>query len=369
MNKSASTYIVSDNCILPLGNTTQEAWSKMINGESAVKKFAADSILPEAYQASKWDKYPIYATKKPATQLEQLLIASIEAATKDFPVDLSDASVIFVGATTKGNIDLLANKAEGFESRERPAKMAEFISQYFENPNTPWLLSNACISGLLALETAHMLLQNGKYKHAVVFGGDLVSKFILSGFNSFKAVSLNPCKPFDENRDGISLGEAVATIVLSSEIKSDLRILNAATSNDANHISGPSRDGSGLKSAIEKVVGNQVPDFISAHGTATPYNDEMEALAIYHSGFEKVPTHSIKSYVGHTLGAAGLLESCILLESMRQSKAPGTKGFSKLGVSVPVNIIKTPFEGEIKLALKTASGFGGCNAAVLFAKA
>lgn len=368
MDKSLSTYIVSDHCLLPLGNGTHEVWTKMIEGKSGVKKFEADQILPEAYQAARWNVYPKIDTKKAATQLEQLMITSIESATKDLDIYLSDSSVIFVGATTKGNIDLLANKAKEFEGRERPAKMAEFVSTYFDNPNTPWMVSNACISGLLALETAHMLLQNGSYKHAIVFGGDLVSGFIMSGFNAFKAVSPNACKPFDKNRDGISLGEGASTIVLSTEIEGDIRLVNAATSNDANHISGPSRDGSGLKLAIQKVIGKHSPDFISTHGTATPYNDEMEALAINGAGFSEVPAHSIKSYVGHTLGAAGLVESCILLESMRQNKAPATKGFETLGVSVPVNILNTPFEGNLDCALKTASGFGGCNAAVLFEK-
>jgi 3-oxoacyl-[acyl-carrier-protein] synthase-1 len=202
----------------------------------------------------------------------------------------------------------------------------------------------------------------------VVFGGDIVSNFIISGFNAFKAVSPNICKPFDKNREGVSLGEGAATMILSNEIKGDIRLVNAATSNDANHISGPSRDGSGLKLAIQKVIGNATPDFISTHGTATPYNDEMEALAINGSGFGEVPAHSIKPYVGHTLGAAGLVESCILLESMRQNKAPGTLGFETLGVSVPVNIVNSNYEGALICTLKTASGFGGCNAAVLFEK-
>ncbi|MEX2589943.1 MAG: beta-ketoacyl synthase N-terminal-like domain-containing protein [Chitinophagales bacterium] len=372
MKKAQATFIISDHCKLPLGNNTEENWKKMIAGESGIRHFNDSSILPEAFQAARWDNYPEYETRAESTALEKLIIESIEEATASLDIDLSDPSVIFVGATTKGNIDLLEHCPESLKGRERPGKMAEFIAEYFKNPNKPWLISNACISGVLALQTAHQLLQNKQYEHAVVFGGDLVSHFTLSGFYALKAISDEACRPFDKNRKGISLGEGAATIVLSRKIESDILMAASATSNDANHISGPSRTGDGLSIAIKKTLqktgSEEKVDFISSHGTATLYNDEMEALALQSCQLNEVPMHSIKGYAGHTLGAAGLVESCILLESMRQNKAPGTKGFENSGVSVPLNISSKAFEGKINTALKTASGFGGCNAAALFIK-
>jgi 3-oxoacyl-[acyl-carrier-protein] synthase-1 len=108
--------------------------------------------------------------------------------------------------------------------------------------------------------------------------------------------------------------------------------------------------------------------FISAHGTATPYNDEMEANAISLAGLEIVPLNSLKGYYGHTLGAAGLIESIISIQSMRESFFLPTPGFSEHGVTRPVNVCSKPLEASASTILKTASGFGGCNAAVVFGK-
>ncbi len=110
-------------------------------------------------------------------------------------------------------------------------------------------------------------------------------------------------------------------------------------------------------------------DFISAHGTATIYNDEMEAKAINLGGMQQVPVNSLKGYYGHTLGAAGLIETVIAVHSMQQNLLVPTKGFEQLGVPVPVNVCSSLETKTLQHVLKTASGFGGCNAAVVLSKA
>ena len=109
-------------------------------------------------------------------------------------------------------------------------------------------------------------------------------------------------------------------------------------------------------------------DYISGHGTATLYNDDMESLAISDSKLDNVPMNSLKSYFGHTLGAAGLIESIIGLHSMRENTLIGTYNYSELGVTMPINIIKKTQPAKVNNCLKTAAGFGGCNAAVFFQK-
>ncbi len=108
--------------------------------------------------------------------------------------------------------------------------------------------------------------------------------------------------------------------------------------------------------------------FISAHGTATPYNDEMEAKAFDLSGLNAVPLNSLKGYFGHTLGAAGVIESVVSAESLRQNKVIPTLGFEELGVSRPVNVCREVLDQPLAFCLKTASGFGGCNGAVVLGK-
>jgi 3-oxoacyl-[acyl-carrier-protein] synthase-1 len=120
--------------------------------------------------------------------------------------------------------------------------------------NEPLVVSNACISGLLGMIVGMRLIQSGQYEHAVVAGADVVSKFVLSGFQSFHAISNEPCKPFDEARNGINLGEAAGTVVLSASkaYSNGISIKSGAVSNDANHISGPSRTGEELFHAISR---------------------------------------------------------------------------------------------------------------------
>ncbi|MEI7664184.1 MAG: beta-ketoacyl synthase N-terminal-like domain-containing protein, partial [Bacteroidota bacterium] len=215
------------------------------------------------------------------------------------------------------------------------------------------------------------------YEHAVVTGGDITSEFVIAGFQSFQAVSPDPCKPFDVNRSGLSLGEGCGTMVLSGipgvSAGTQIRITGAATSNDANHISGPSRTGRELSDAINLAIqeASLEPadiDYISAHGTATSFNDEMESKAFELSGLSAAPVNSFKGYWGHTLGGAGLIESVAAVSSMHDNTLYPSAGFDSTGVSVPLNVITRIQSISVDSCLKTASGFGGCNAAITFQK-
>ena len=230
---------------------------------------------------------------------------------------------------------------------------------------------------MIALVYAERLIRSGKYKHVVVSGGDLISEFIVSGFQSFQSLSEQACKPFDKNRNGLSLGEGCGTIILSSDksIFSDnpIEVLGGAGSNDANHISGPSRTGEGLFLAIMGALttsGLSAKDIdsISAHGTATNYNDEMEAKAFSRAGLESAPLNSYKGYIGHTLGAAGVIEAAISLQSLKRNTLFRSAGYETHGVSTNINVIAENKETNIKNCLKTASGFGGSNAALILQK-
>jgi 3-oxoacyl-[acyl-carrier-protein] synthase-1 len=227
----------------------------------------------------------------------------------------------------------------------------------------------------VAIITGMRMLRTGKYESAIIGGADVISEFILSGFQSFQALSPGICKPFDKDRDGLNLGEGAGTIILSSNPKyaGNIKVLGGSISNDANHISGPSRTGEELSFAIDralkdaKLIAEDI-GFISAHGTATPYNDEMEANAISLSGLGTVPLNSLKANYGHTLGAAGLIESIMSVRSLKENLILPTMGFEERGVTKPVNVAHQVSAISKKNFLKTASGFGGCNAAIVFGK-
>jgi 3-oxoacyl-[acyl-carrier-protein] synthase I len=306
-----------------------------------------------------------------------LLIASIDEALKQDDIDPSDKKTLLIISTTKGNISLLETEVYNEVLKERIAlhTSAKLVADHFDFSNEPLIVSNACISGSLGILTAMRLIKNGKYENAVVAGADVISKFVLSGFRSFQALSNTICKPFDKDRDGINLGEGAGTVILSANKKSNenIKVVSGSVSNDANHISGPSRTGDELYHAINIAINDanlssDDIDFISAHGTATMYNDEMEAKAIALAKLEAAPVNSLKGYYGHTLGAAGLIESIISVESLRHNIVIPTKGFENIGVSKPLNICNNIIQTPLYNCLKTASGFGGCNAAVIFSK-
>lgn len=364
-------YVASDNIYSPLGDTTHNNMEAILAGVSGL------SLTDDARLAP----VPVYlgqirqvVGEKNLSRFEALAVRSAAAALAQVSIDPSGDDVLFVLSTTKGNINTIGEQDADLQLHSSARK----IASHFQNTNMPLVVSNACISGVMALMIARRYLERGHYRHAVVVGGDLVSPFVTLGFHSLQALSPARCKPFDKNRQGINLGEAFATMVLTadqhkSSFPRNIRVLGGGLSNDANHISGPSRTGEELALAVTQalnrsnVPGNQL-GFISAHGTATLYNDEMEAKAFNLAGMQHIPLNSLKAYFGHTLGAAGVLESVVSIQSMLRSMLVPTLGYSESGVSQPVNVIKEATEKNMRYCLKTASGFSGCNAALLFEK-
>ena len=371
-------YAIASSIVSPMGLDTAANWQAVCAGKTGIRRHNDQSLSNNPFMASKLDPAQwqvIQQQTRSAEALspfEQLASFSIKKALDEVnePIDL--AQTVFILATTKGNIELLGQVPD---ERLLLHYSAKKIAQHAGIANKPATISHACVSGVIALQYGMLLLQSGRYKHAIVTGCDRFSRFVLSGFQSFQAISDEPCRPFDAARKGITLGEAASTIVLSvNKTETALgQLLSGATSNDANHISGPSRTGEELADAIgraiasAKITSSQI-DIISAHGTATLFNDEMEARAFDLAGVLHSPLHSFKGYVGHTLGAAGVLESTILLESLRHQTLIPSAGYENLGVPKAINVTRTLQPATINYALKTASGFGGCNAAVVWGK-
>jgi 3-oxoacyl-[acyl-carrier-protein] synthase-1 len=311
------------------------------------------------------------------TRFEKLIICSLSAAVEKTGIRLDDPRTLFILSTTKGNIEILHPLIrDKFENnRVYLWHTAALLEEMFRMRNKPLVVSNACISGLLAVLIGSRLIKWGNYDHVVITGGDVITEFVLSGFNSFKSLSNGPCRPFDITREGLSLGEGAGTIVISADpeifgIGKGIQVGEGFSANDANHISGPSRTGEGLYIAITQTLrrfGRNV-EYISAHGTATPYNDEMESLALTRAGLQNIPVNSFKGSWGHTLGAAGIIESVACIYSLTNNMLYQTVGFSELGVSHPVSVIDRTYDANLESCLKIASGFGGCNASIIFHK-
>ena len=373
-------FINSDNILSPIGLTTAENFRQLKQNVSGIKLHDDTRMSEQPFQAALFADENFFSNKDAQntyTRFEKMLIASISDALEKSNIATADKKTVLIISSTKGNISLLETEpaSEKLNNRISLNTSAKLIATHFGFTNQPVIISNACISGILALLTGIRLIQLGQYHHAVVAGADVISKFVLSGFQSFQAISQSLCKPFDAARDGINLGEAAGTVILTSDKNhsSGIKITGGSVSNDANHISGPSRTGEELYLAISNAMqaaglaANDI-DLISAHGTATLFNDEMEAKAITLAGLQAAPVNSLKGYYGHTLGAAGLIESIISIQSLKENLVIPTRGFENMGVTQPVNVCSSLYEATLQHCLKTASGFGGCNAAMIFSK-
>ena len=364
---------VAHNIISPLGTTSAENYSAVKNGMSALRRYDGLWDLPEPFVASIVDKNAFVDYRH--TIDEKIAIDSVSMALRDTHIDTTWTRVLFVISTTKGNVFLLDKRENGFpKDRVRLGMMAKQITEHFNNPNEPVVVSNACISGVCAQIEAMRRLESGDYDYVIVVGVDIQSAFIVSGFQSFKALSPDECKPFDANRRGLNLGDAAATMIFTKKDKvndNEWVACSGAIRNDANHISGPSRVGEGSYRALKATIGDLNPEklaFINAHGTATPYNDEMESIAIERAGLSGVPVNSLKGYYGHTMGAAGVLETILSIQAIDDHNILGTRGFDTLGVTHPLDISSKNRPTEKRAFIKLLSGFGGCNAALLMAK-
>lgn len=222
-------------------------------------------------------------TKPAAGRFATRVVRSVQAALVGTRICPDEADVALIVSSTKGeDLDLTT-----------PASQ---VAEMLHCQHAPIVVSNACTSGVCAQIIAARLLQTKQYKAVIVTGCDIVTEFIRSGFEALKALSAKPARPFDAARDGLNLGEAVATLVLATDDCApegpNWHYEAGAIHNDANHISGPSRTGEGSYRCLRDVMGGVSANTITMvglHGTGTVYNDEMESIALHRAGLSNSP--------------------------------------------------------------------------------
>ena len=313
-----------------------------------------------------------FSDKKSYSFFEKLCILSANASIVQSGVNQHSDDVVFAISSTKGNVEKLEHDLE--DESCYIGNSALKIAQFFDNKNTPIVASNACISGVCAQVAAIRQLLAGKFRTAIVIGADTLSKFIISGFQSFKALSPDECKPYDKDRVGLNLGEAVGSMVLqrTSDVPcGSWQYRCCSIHNDANHISGPSRTGEGsyrvLKDVLEGIDQSDLA-FVSTHGTATVYNDEMESIAIHRAGLEEVPICGLKGFYGHKLGAAGIIETILAMAALDNGLILPTRGYENKGTTYDLNLSGETRRSDKKTFIKILSGFGGSNAGIAYQK-
>lgn len=379
--------VIAHHAFTPLADGSMENFRLVSEGQTAVTLHrAAEWGTGEDFMAG------LFNTHIDAPRATNMALHTIRKTLAQLPAPLPPDETILVMSTTKGNVELLdkrhtatpvptageTNTCVVAPSDEvRLSAMAEAIAHELGLTRQPLVVSNACTSGVCAQIAALRLLQAGMFRYAIVCGVEAQSRFIVSGFQSFHALAPEACRPFSRNRCGLNVGEAAATIIYAATPTADIRptdwMLRAgAIRNDANHISGPSRVGEGSYRALRAVMTGVSPHdlaFVSVHGTATPYNDEMESIAIERAGLIDVPIGSLKGNYGHTMGAAGVLETILSMCAIDNHTILATKGYDdELGVSRPVRVAAVNRPTDRNKFIKLMSGFGGCNAAILMQK-
>lgn len=365
-------YIIADNIISPLGETSEENYLSVKAGRSGIRAYEPGTCnIPEGFYASLlFEDFETLALRS-----AQKAIANAQKTMGNAQLELKGKRIAFILSSTKGNIEENISLADS----------AQRIASQLGIDSKPIVVCNACISGLSALILGNRLIDSDLYDTAIVCGCDTPRQFILSGFQSLKALSPEPCRPFDMERMGLNLGEAAATLILSKNPiqGNSWRMGDGVIRNDAFHISTPSKTADGLYLSLQRTLESFTKEisstckqidlkehlaFINAHGTATLFNDQMESVAIGRAGLSDLPANAYKSFWGHTMGAAGILETIISMKAIDDDTILGTRGFSELGVSGKMNICAENRPTDKKGFIKMLSGFGGCNATIWASK-
>lgn len=369
-----------------LGENQSENWCRLLAGESAIapiKLFATDPYYCKIAAEIKGLQTDPQSENRLPTLLKKLF--------QDFPAPLPNNCTL-IGATLKGEIDRQEKIWQGKIRQEKSTKKksaqnnfeaATWVAHYFGLDDPGIMINAACASSTIALATAASRIATGQQEAILVWAAEILAEFVFAGFASLQALTPDSCRPFAKNRNGLALGEGAAALLLMSDRQARkegrkplAKIKGWGVANDAVHLTAPARDGRGLIKACRRALNRAALEAeeiaaINAHGTGTIHNDGMEIAAFSKLfGRRKVPFHSIKGALGHTLGAAGALETVIAVDSLKNQLLPPTTGLkdakAENEIADQVSSEKQTFSGEHILV--TNSGFGGVNAALILAK-
>lgn len=329
------------------------------------------------------------------TRTSLLALVAMQEVMKGIDKDLLQSEgFAYINANTVGGMcavedlypEFISDKQEGdflkYVDTLDCAESTQNVVDYFDIHPFTATISTACSSSANAIILGARMIQHGIVKRAICGGCDALSRFTLNGFHSLKNVDKQPCRPFDNTRFGLNLGEAAGYLLLETEKSAKergaeiLAVLSGyGNTNDAYHPTAPSPNGDGAYNTMQLALskaGLQPQDisYINAHGTATINNDAAEGKAIERLFENNIPLFSsTKPYTGHTLAAAGSIEAIFSIWALQQQKAWPNLNFTKQMEDVGVRPVTTLTDAAINHVISNSFGFGGNNVSLLFSKA
>lgn len=381
--------------VSPIGQGVEAYWSGLVGGVSgisSIERFATDDMRVKRGGEIKHLNFTEALPSErplPTCRASQLLIHAACEALMMARLHDTPSAPQRVGVVTGSALGGIG-EAERFLAS--PHDLHALAGSPYDGPTRQlarWLgvtgpvitLSTACASGATSLGMGADLLHAGAATAVIAGGADILCRFVMLGFNRLRSLTRDEVRPFDRRRKGLLLGEGAGLVVLEWETAARQRgveplgfLLGYASCADGSHISAPDPEGHGLEHTVRLAMRNadvEAADieFISAHGTGTPSNDRVETLVfknVLGSHAYDIPVNSIKGYMGHTMGAAAILETIMCLLAWRHGHVPPTLNYGEPDPDCDLDYVSEsarPYRPRI--SLKTAAGFAGCNACLV----
>ena len=389
--KPKGVMVTGMGCICAAGNSVKFAMDSLY-------RTVRNPATPKRIQTKLEIEYPVFEVKSEisvsdpmATRTSLLTLHAVNEALIQSNLDEQELKKWRVGVCIGTTVGCTLNN-EPFYRNYRAGKNPDvsaidrylgnnpalYIAKKFKCKGPTATIANACSSGTDAIGLAKSWLEMDLCDIVIAGGADELSRITYLGFISLLISSTEACRPFDKYRKGLNLGEGAGIIIMEKREVSKNRnskalanIVGYATFADAYHPTAPHPEGLGLTRAINQAlkqadIGLEKIGFINAHGTSTQNNDEVEGSTIVKLFSDKIPTVSTKGYTGHTLGAAGGIESVFTIQGLLDQKLPVTPGFADFDPACGLSPTTTNTKVSAEFALSNSLAFGGNNSALIF---
>lgn len=401
-DKNRRVVVTGLGVVSSLGIGWKEFWKNLLAGRSGINPITSFDVSKHdriyGGEVKNFDPTK-FINKKKARQMgkaSQFAITAAQLAIKDAGLKIEELRKSRTGiciGTTMGEIQVIEQIIKHTLIRKQAIKQIRALispassisvnlAGYFKLNGPNLLFSTACAAGNYSLGYAFDLIKSGRADYILAGGSDALSRIAFTGFSRVYSMAPKKCQPFDKNRKGMMLGEGAGILViesLESAKKRGLRgyaeILGYGLSCDARHMTRPSSQGivnSITKSLASSLIETSAIDYISAHGTGTKENDKVECEAfknIFHEELKNIPVSSIKSMLGHTMGAAAALESVACCLAIFDSQIPPTINMDNQDSECEIDCVPNRSRlATLKVVLNNSQAFGGNNACVSMGK-